>query len=131
MDHLKAGIGLRGYAQVDPKIAFKKESYQGFQEMLESMEDSVTDMLLKVDFREPEALAARPRMENVELVHEDKSGFKEQREAAIAGSQQQGEGSNKARPVRAQKEPGRNDPCPCGKKRPDGRPMKYKDCCGR
>jgi len=37
----------------------------------------------------------------------------------------------KKQPVKAAKKPGRNDPCPCGKLRPNGLPMKYKDCCGR
>ena len=47
--------------------------------------------------------------------------------AANAG----GDASLKKQPVRRVKKPGRNDPCPCGKKRPNGLPMKYKDCCGR
>ena len=42
-----------------------------------------------------------------------------------------GEAGAKSQPVRRAKKPGRNDPCPCGKLRPNGLPMKYKDCCGR
>jgi len=42
-----------------------------------------------------------------------------------------GDDSVKRQPVKAAKKPGRNDPCPCGKLRPNGLPMKYKDCCGR
>lgn len=42
-----------------------------------------------------------------------------------------GDDSEKKRPVRRTKKPGRNDPCPCGKLRPNGLPMKYKDCCGK
>ena len=42
-----------------------------------------------------------------------------------------GDGTIKREPVKKAKKPGRNDPCPCGKLRPNGLPMKYKDCCGR
>lgn len=42
-----------------------------------------------------------------------------------------GDDSEKKRPIRRTKKPGRNDPCPCGKLRPNGLPMKYKDCCGK
>lgn len=42
-----------------------------------------------------------------------------------------GDDSEKKKPVRRVKKPGRNDPCPCGKLRPNGLPMKYKDCCGK
>ena len=42
-----------------------------------------------------------------------------------------GDGTVKKAPVKKLKKPGRNDPCPCGKLRPNGLPMKYKDCCGR
>ena len=42
-----------------------------------------------------------------------------------------GDASVKKQPVRRAQKIGRNDPCPCGKKRPNGLPMKYKDCCGR
>lgn len=42
-----------------------------------------------------------------------------------------GDISLKKQPVKREKKPGRNDPCPCGKLRPNGLPMKYKDCCGR
>lgn len=42
-----------------------------------------------------------------------------------------GDGTVKKQPVKKAKKPGRNDPCPCGKLRPNGLPMKYKDCCGK
>ena len=42
-----------------------------------------------------------------------------------------GDGTVKKSPVKKLKKPGRNDPCPCGKLRPNGLPMKYKDCCGK
>ena len=46
-------------------------------------------------------------------------------------AENRGDDSVKKQPVRRAKKPGRNDPCPCGKLRPNGLPMKYKDCCGR
>ena len=58
---------------------------------------------------------------------ERKSVSKSQAAVANAG----GDGTVKQQPVRKGTKIGRNDPCPCGKKRPNGLPMKYKDCCGR
>ena len=51
--------------------------------------------------------------------------------ARSAATNAGGDDSEKKRPVRRVKKPGRNDPCPCGKLRPNGLPMKYKDCCGK
>jgi preprotein translocase subunit SecA len=54
MDQLRSGIGLRGYAQVDPKIAYKKEGFELFQAMIGSIQDEVTNLLYKVRLVTPE-----------------------------------------------------------------------------
>lgn len=54
-----------------------------------------------------------------------------QRKAAARITPPANAGGEKPRPVTVKKKPGPNDPCPCGKLRPNGLPMKYKDCCGR
>ena len=126
MDQLKSGIGLRGYAGVDPKYAYKKEGYETFVKMLTSAEDSISDLALKVYFDAEESKqVARGRTAEERYVHEEAATFDRGREqaAASAGKDQ------KPQPIRARKAPGRNDPCPCGKIKPDGTPVKYKNCC--
>jgi preprotein translocase subunit SecA len=116
MDHLRAGIGLVGYAQEDPKTAYKKQGMKAFQEMRDGMEAKVTDLVFRL---------------------EDTEGFQESlwqigatiheaapRAAAQAQAQQGSTGEEKVtEPIRNRREKvGRNDPCPCGSGK------KYKNC---
>jgi preprotein translocase subunit SecA len=55
MDHLRDGIGLRGYGQRDPKLEFKKEGFDMFQAMESSVNHSVLQKLFQTNFRQPEA----------------------------------------------------------------------------
>ncbi|MFW6158745.1 MAG: SEC-C metal-binding domain-containing protein, partial [Planctomycetota bacterium] len=122
MDHLKSGIGMRGYAAVDPKIAYKKEGYEAFDVMVASIHEEVSDMLLKVEIEL--GTEVEEEEEEVSLVHHAVSAY----EQAAAEQQAAGAPSKSdpvRRPVRATKEPGRNDPCPCGSGK------KYKNCCMR
>jgi preprotein translocase subunit SecA len=64
IDALKAGIGLRGYAQVDPKTEYKREGFQLFQKLLQAVEDDVTSLILRIQVDRPEGrvgLAPPPR----------------------------------------------------------------------
>jgi len=128
MDSLKAGIGLRGYAGIDPKDAYKKEGFEMFSAMLTSAEENVSDLAMKVYFDDEESkrVAARRETAAERYVHEEAASFDKGRQAAADAA---GKGDGKPAPIRAQKMPGRNDPCPCGKKKPDGTPVKYKNCC--
>ena len=126
MDHLRGVIGFRGYGQKDPKVEYKREGYEMFDHMARSIEDTVTDYLLKVEFAFGEE-EVRSVWRADTYIHEAAQSYRAQQQAAEAP---QGE-RRVARSVTARREPGRNDPCPCGRKRPDGRPMKYKNCCGR
>jgi len=126
MDHLRGVIGFRGYGQKDPKVEYKREGYEMFDMMTGSIEDTVTDYLLKVEFSFGEE-EARNIWRADSYIHEAAESYKQQQQAAQAP---QGE-RPVAKPISAGKEPGRNDPCPCGKKRSDGKPVKYKNCCGR
>ena len=54
-----------------------------------------------------------------------------ERKAVAKANTPAGDGTVKKSPVKRAKKIGRNDPCPCGKKRPNGLPIKYKDCCGK
>ena len=126
MDHLRGVIGFRGYGQKDPKIEYKREGYEMFEAMTTSIEDAVTDYILKVEYDLGEE-DVRSVWQADSFIHEAAESYKQQQEVAES---HQGE-RPAAKSINAHREPGRNDPCPCGKKRPDGRPIKYKNCCGR
>jgi preprotein translocase subunit SecA len=60
VDALKAGIGLRGYGQVDPKSEYKKEGFELFHRLLEAVEEEVSSLILRIQVARPEAAAAAP-----------------------------------------------------------------------
>jgi len=123
MDHLKGSIGLRGYAEKDPKIEYKREGTQMFYRMLDSIREQVTDLILKVQLQGP--LQVRNVWQGQQAQHNEATGggFSEaDRQAAL---QQQGE-AQAVKTIRREKEKVKpNDPCPCGSGK------KYKKCCGR
>ncbi len=103
LDHLKEGIGLRGYGQKDPLREYQRESFDLFLEMVEKAK---TDTVSKL-------YAVQPAKEE-ELVHHEPVMF-----------MNLGEGSQQRAEKQKDKKVGRNDPCPCGSGK------KYKKCCGR
>jgi len=121
MDHLKSGIGLRGYAEQDPRVAYKREGANLFQEMLSNVHDQVTDMIFKV------RLSADAQVADVyeisSMVHEQLSGY-DHLARDMADQQAAAEPKKVETIVRALPKVGRNDPCPCGSGK------KYKKCCG-
>ena len=122
MDHLKGGVSLRGYAEQDPKIVFKREGFRLFEEMLAGVRDKVTDMVFKV------RLEAETRMQSVynvsQMVHEQLSGY-DHLAQDMAAQQAAGQPTRIETIIRGQPKVGRNDPCPCGSGK------KFKKCCGR
>ena len=111
LDHLKEGIGLRGYGQMDPVVEYKKESYDLFNDMLNRMEDEFVKFIWRL---EPSVI--------MDFGEEKESNYtygrgEERREAKG--------GKAKQKPIVKGKKIGRNDPCPCGSGK------KYKNCCGR
>ncbi len=133
MDLLRGTIGFRGYGQQDPKVEYKREGYKMFDLMTKSIEDTVTDYLLKVKYERDEE-EARTIWQADRYIHEaatvqQQQEQQQQQGAARAAAARPGKPAVRA--IITGKEPGRNDPCPCGKKRPDGKPVKYKNCCGR
>ena len=108
MDHLKEGIGLRGYAQQNPLIVYKKEGFDMFQDMISRVKEETLGILYRIQIAEPK------EMEDLRRPKEQKMVF--------SGS----EAPERKKPVkRASKKIGRNAPCPCGSGK------KYKKCCGR
>jgi preprotein translocase subunit SecA len=108
MDHLKEGIGLRGYAQQNPLIVYKKEGFEMFNDMISRIKDETLGILFRIQVEEPKKI-------------DDLRQPKEQK-LVFSG----GEGPEKPKPAqRKAKKIGRNAPCPCGSGK------KYKKCCGR
>jgi preprotein translocase subunit SecA len=120
LDHLKEGIGLRGYGQRDPLIEYKKESFELFQEMMERIQDRVVKYLWKID-----VVVEREASENAES---ERQRVQHSLPAPKAPRQQPMYFSGSAGPAapikRREEKVGRNDPCPCGSGK------KYKKCHG-
>mgnify|MGYP000819932411 CR=1 FL=1 len=112
MDNLRRGIGLRGYGNNKPIDAYKKEGFDMFEAMISGIRSEVVRRIYTVRVRKEERVERKSVTKNA---------------MANAG----GDASVRKQPVKKVKKPGRNDPCPCGKLRPNGLPMKYKDCCGK
>jgi preprotein translocase subunit SecA len=125
MDYLRQGIGLRGYAQVDPRQAYKKEAFTMFEGMLDRIKHEVISILTRVQVREESDVAAvdeqRRRHTTMNFRHADASAMGEE-DAVAAGP----ESAEQHQPfVRDGRKVGRNEPCPCGSGK------KYKQCHGR
>jgi preprotein translocase subunit SecA len=109
MDHLKEGIGLRGYAQQNPLLVYKKEGFEMFQETIDRIKMETLSILFRMQLVRPE------HIEDLQQPKEQKMTFSS------------GDGAPPAKkPVKRETEKiGRNAPCPCGSGK------KYKRCCGR
>jgi preprotein translocase subunit SecA len=118
MDHLKEGIGLRGYGQRDPLTEYKKEAFEMFQEMVDRLKEVVLEQLFKVRMVREEAAPVR-----VAAAPAPAPRWQERHGAGadIAGAGARGPARAEARTVNGAKV-GRNDPCPCGSGK------KYKKC---
>ena len=112
MAELRRGIGLRGYGSVKPIDAYRQEGFDMFEQMITGIREEVVRRIY---------MARVNREQGVQRKSVTKTNL----------NNVGGEAGAKSQPVRRAKKPGRNDPCPCGKLRPNGLPMKYKDCCGR
>jgi preprotein translocase subunit SecA len=137
MDHLRSSIGLQGYAQIDPKVEYKREGMRIFGEMWNGIGDRVTDLIFRVEQFDPEILddlGSRWQLDRAQTIHQQAEsqltstqtggGVRRRQDAAIAASERSTE--KKREPVRnVGKKVGRNDLCPCGSGK------KFKACCMR
>jgi preprotein translocase subunit SecA len=131
LDHLRQGIHLRGYAQKNPQQEYKREAFELFSLMLVMIKTDVTKILMTVQVRSAEEIAATEEpapLRNIQYQHAELA------DAAASASQGEPEGDvavaerPQERPqpfVRPGEKVGRNDPCPCGSGR------KYKQCHGK
>ncbi|KMY67627.1 preprotein translocase subunit SecA [Desulfocarbo indianensis] len=107
MDHLKEGIGLRGYGQKDPLREYQREGFEMFSDMVERVKAETVSTLLRLQIQR----------------EADVESFAPEEEQALSFS---GGEETAPQPVKRKNEKvGRNDPCPCGSGK------KYKKCCGR
>lgn len=127
MDYLRQSIGLRGYAQKNPKQEFKRESFEMFTEMLEKIKHEVITILSKVQIQAREEVEnieeqGFAQTENVHYQHEQVDSMHQDKEAQNAEQ----DGETVAQPfVRGEKKIGRNEPCWCGSGK------KFKHCHGK
>jgi preprotein translocase subunit SecA len=123
MDHLRQGIHLRGYAQKNPKQEYKRESFELFQQMLESLKNDVISVLSKVQVQ---AQSDVDEMEQRRRDEEAKIERAYQHASAEAlGNEDAQQAKAPKTVIREGEKIGRNDPCPCGSG------QKYKQCHGK
>ena len=126
MDALKDGIWMRSYAQKNPRIAYKQEGYELFQDMMASYREEVTDLLMKAQPIEvPIEQELEDRWDIDELGRGELGGFGEREEMTQASEHGGGEWRPTETIVRTEKRVKPNEPCPCGSGK------KYKHCCMR
>ena len=104
MEELKRGIRLRAYGQHDPVVEYRIEGFDMFDAMIAEIRENTARMMLTVQLKTQE----EPKREQV-----------------ATPTSTSADDSDKKMPIRKDKKPGRNDPCPCGSG------LKYKKCCGR
>jgi preprotein translocase subunit SecA len=129
MDHLRMGIHLRGYAQKDPKQEYKREAFEMFTDMLDSVKQEVISIVSRVQVRDEEEIKvmeeqSRPHVE-MQYHHAEAASALAADEAAMAGGEDQPAVAPVQTYEREEPKVGRNDPCPCGSGK------KYKQCHGR
>ncbi|MFC1644639.1 preprotein translocase subunit SecA [Patescibacteria group bacterium] len=128
IDHLRQGIGLRGYGQRDPLIEYKKESFNLFSTLMDSIRSTVVHTIFKIA---PVSTSSTQVEINKERGLEFKGAGDQVEQFGAMKKMQENAASNKQgdapkqQPIINKEVAGRNDPCPCGSGK------KYKKCCGK
>jgi preprotein translocase subunit SecA len=128
MDHLRSSVGLRGYAQVDPKVEYKREGMRTFDLMWKGIDERVVDIVYRIEQVEEDAL--RSTWHETAAIHAEATPATlaappGQAESTAGPPDQRGD-AGPAEPIRnLGQKVGRNDPCPCGSGK------KFKNCCGK
>jgi preprotein translocase subunit SecA len=130
MDHLKDSIGWRGYAQVDPKIEYKREGFSMFADMLYSMKQEVTEKAVRITIATPDDLEVESVFQESQAEHQAAAnllqGEAPQSPMETSTNQEEPQEAEVTAPIVNQDNKiKRNDPCPCGSGK------KYKACCGK
>ena len=127
LDHLRQGIHLRGYAQKNPKQEYKREAFELFGAMVESVKLEVIKTLTAVQIRTQDDIKPddESHVENIKPIHPSSGGVAAETEPEYNNGEVAVAEAPKKRPVRVGQKVGRNDPCPCGSGK------KYKHCHGK
>ncbi len=129
MDHLRQGIGLRSYAQKNPKQEYKREAFDMFGEMIEQVKHDTVSILSRIRVQSEEDLAAmearRKQAEQMKFQHAQASALGAPASGADAEQQAEPEQQPQTPFVRDGRKVGRNEPCPCGSGK------KFKQCHGK
>ncbi len=124
MDHLKEGIGLRGYGQKNPLTEYKREGFELFQQMMDNIQHDVIEQLFRVQI----SVESEAETPDLAPAYAAQMVFEHEQPAPTVESagQPEAEAAEPAKqtPVRVAEKVGRNDPCPCGSGK------KYKKCHG-
>jgi preprotein translocase subunit SecA len=140
MDHLKEGIGLRGYGQHDPLVEYKRESFEMFEDMMQRFQEDTVRYLFHMRIEEAPSVSAAtagaddgagnaappPRRRAATSVDDLEAQFERRKKRELEQARMAGatNGNKPQQVVRGSAKVGRNDPCPCGSGK------KYKKCCG-
>ena len=122
MDYLRQGIGLRGYAQKNPKQEYKQEAFMMFSEMLDQVKHDTISMLARIRIQNEQDIQ---RMEEQRRAEQSMDFNKSENNSLLKQSDNNAKKNNNSPYIRSGKKVGRNDPCPCGSGK------KYKQCCGK
>lgn len=145
MEELRTGIGLRGYGQTDPLVEYKREAYNIFERLLASIEEEVAGTIVQIQIQaeQPVTELTGPVASQLSYQGADEAlaGGQIHPDAgdppdAIMPSLDISSSADRSTvapipPAEIELKVGRNDPCPCGAKKSDGTPVKYKHCHGR
>jgi len=112
LDSLRQGIGLRAYGQQDPLVAYQREAFEMYNQLREVIQDNIVRRIFHVQLVRREA----PRPKNIQAIH------RQMPDASKAKAETPGATPQAQEPIRAEKLPGRNEPCWCGSGK------KYKKC---
>src|SRR5690554_31117 len=125
MDHLRQGINLRSYAQKNPKQEYKREAFELFQQMLDTVKGETVRLMARVEPITREQMDAMEQQRR-EAMERQKMQLQHEQVSALDDGSSKGGQAPAAEPfVRGGRKVGRNDPCPCGSGK------KYKQCHGQ
>jgi len=121
MDHLRSGVGLRGWAQVDPKVEYKREGMRTFELMWGAIGERVTDLIFRMEQLNEDFIGST--WTEGKAIHEEAPSAAEM---TNQDGVDEGQSDRKPEPIRNREvRVGRNEPCPCGSGK------KFKNCCMR
>ena len=121
MDYLRQGIGLRGYAQKNPKQEYKREAFDMFEQLLDRIKHDVISFLARIQIGEPQPEPAHADPNQMNYMHPEAQSFADDDEVVEAFTPEPSVQQARADEPKV----GRNEPCPCGSGK------KYKHCHGQ